>query len=215
MSRDSAVVDDYNPVVQVRVVVIAKDSLARAGLVSRLAGAPGLVTVIADGPPEELEALAAGRAVDAVALDAGADGSGLRELESAPPALVLVGGEARASEALAAGARGILPRDAGAAELAAALVAVGAGLFVIDPDLAATLIRPRASAAPPGESLTPRELEVLQLLSLGLANKAIAARLGVSDHTAKFPVNSILAKLGASSRSEAIVRAARAGLVSI
>ncbi|HZY06001.1 MAG TPA: response regulator transcription factor, partial [Anaeromyxobacteraceae bacterium] len=63
------------------------------------------------------------------------------------------------------------------------------------------------------EPLTPRELEVLGLLAEGLPNKAIAARLGISEHTAKFHVNAILGKVGAESRSEAIVRAARLGLV--
>jgi DNA-binding CsgD family transcriptional regulator len=63
------------------------------------------------------------------------------------------------------------------------------------------------------ESLTPRELEVLQLLAQGLPNKQIAQRLGISDHTAKFHVNAILGKLGVQSRSEAIVQAVRMGLV--
>ena len=63
------------------------------------------------------------------------------------------------------------------------------------------------------ELLTARELQVLALLAEGLANKAIAARLGISDHTVKFHVNAILGKLGAESRTEAVTRAARAGLL--
>ena len=70
-------------------------------------------------------------------------------------------------------------------------------------------------AAADGEGLTAREREVLALLAEGLANKAIAARLGISEHTAKFHVNAILAKLGAESRSAAIVKAARLGLVAL
>jgi DNA-binding CsgD family transcriptional regulator len=65
------------------------------------------------------------------------------------------------------------------------------------------------------EALTPRELDVLQLLSQGLANKLIARRLGISEHTVKFHVNAILGKLGAQSRSEAIVQALRLGLVAL
>ena len=64
-----------------------------------------------------------------------------------------------------------------------------------------------------GSVLTPRESEVLQLLAEGLPNKAIAERLGISDHTAKFHVNAILGKLGASTRTEALAQAARLGLV--
>jgi DNA-binding NarL/FixJ family response regulator len=63
------------------------------------------------------------------------------------------------------------------------------------------------------EELTPRELEVLQQLAEGLANKAIAQRLGISEHTVKFHVNAIMGKLGVQSRTAAVVRATRLGLV--
>jgi len=85
---------------------------------------------------------------------------------------------------------------------------------VLDPDLAEAWLRPPGPAAA-GEGLTAREREVLALLAEGLGNKAIAARLGVSEHTAKFHVNAILGKLGVESRAEAIVHAARAGLVTL
>jgi DNA-binding NarL/FixJ family response regulator len=88
---------------------------------------------------------------------------------------------------------------------------VASGLAVLDAAAAGELLRPAPAA--PSEGLTPRELEVLALLAEGLSNKAIAGRLGISDHTAKFHVNAILGKLGAENRSEAIVRAARLGLV--
>jgi len=68
-------------------------------------------------------------------------------------------------------------------------------------------------STPPGESLTSRELEVLQYLAEGLPNKAIALKLGISEHTIKFHVNAILGKLGAQSRTEAVVRASRLGLI--
>ena len=63
--------------------------------------------------------------------------------------------------------------------------------------------------------LTPRELEVLALVADGLPNKAIAGRLGISDHTVKFHVNAILSKLGAQSRTEAVTRAMRMGLITL
>jgi DNA-binding NarL/FixJ family response regulator len=97
--------------------------------------------------------------------------------------------------------------------VAAALAAVARGLTVLDPAVAADWIRPPEDA--PGGGLTAREAEVLGLLAEGLSNKGIAARLGISEHTAKFHVNAILAKLGAESRSAAIVKAARLGLVAL
>ena len=78
---------------------------------------------------------------------------------------------------------------------------------------AETLLRPRAGPDALAEALTPRELEVLQLLAEGLSNKLIAARLGISEHTAKFHVNAILGKLGAQTRAEAVAQAARLGLL--
>jgi two-component system, NarL family, nitrate/nitrite response regulator NarL len=83
---------------------------------------------------------------------------------------------------------------------------------VLDGGLQDTLVR-AAPPVPTGERLTPREREVLGLLAEGRSNKAIATRLGISDHTAKFHVNAILGKLGAETRSEAIVLAARRGMV--
>jgi DNA-binding NarL/FixJ family response regulator len=130
------------------------------------------------------------------------------------PLLVLIHDEDDAVAALAAGARAVLFRDAPAERIASAVRSLHAGLIVLDEGLAAQALRPpplpRAVLVEP---LTSRESEVLQLLAQGLANKAIAARLGISEHTAKFHVNAILGKLGAQSRTEAIVQAARLGLV--
>jgi len=88
------------------------------------------------------------------------------------------------------------------------------GRSFVEETLAHTVMRPRPPRpAALVEPLTPRESEVLQLLAQGLPNKAIAERLRISDHTAKFHVNAILGKLGAQTRTEAIVHAARLGLV--
>jgi DNA-binding NarL/FixJ family response regulator len=135
---------------------------------------------------------------------------------SLPPVVALLPVPDHAGEALSAGARAVMPRDTDAPRLAQALRAAAAGLFVLHEDFAPLLIplRPiREEAAP--ESFTPRELEVLQLLAAGLSNRDIAARLAISEHTAKFHVNSILSKLGAHGRTEAVVRAARLGLIAI
>jgi DNA-binding NarL/FixJ family response regulator len=98
--------------------------------------------------------------------------------------------------------------------------AVASGLVVADPALAGRLMAADsagtiASAAPAGEDLTPRERQVLELIALGLPNKTIARRLGISEHTAKFHVAAVMAKLGAASRTEAVRLAARRGLVAL
>src|SRR5206468_9592090 len=98
--------------------------------------------------------------------------------------------------------------------LHAALAAVRSGLTVMDTSLAAALV-PAPPVAPTkgrGE-LTERERQVVQLLSEGLSNKLVADRLGISDHTAKFHVNGVMMKLGASTRTEAVVEAMRRGLI--
>lgn len=93
-------------------------------------------------------------------------------------------------------------------------MAAAAGLVVSDPSLGPGLRPERGrEEAPLVEDLTPREREALQLLAEGLSNKEIARRLGTSEHTAKFHVNAILGKLNAHSRTEAVTRAARLGLI--
>jgi DNA-binding NarL/FixJ family response regulator len=127
--------------------------------------------------------------------------------------VALAADEGGAADALRAGARAVVARGAPADAVAAALTAAARGLSVLDPAVAAGFIRPPEDA--PAEGLTAREREVLGLLAEGLSNKGVAARLGISEHTAKFHVNAILSKLGAESRAAAIVRAARLGLVAL
>lgn len=154
---------------------------------------------------------------DVVILDAREDGLGLLQLKSyaAPvPVLALVA-SGRALEALAAGASGVLARDAAPEAIAAAVHAVREGLAVFDRSFVAALV-PEASSAPEQkDQLTPREHEVLAHLADGLSNKEIAVQLEISEHTAKFHVNSILQKMGAQKRVEAVVRAARLGIIEL
>ncbi len=117
-----------------------------------------------------------------------------------------------------AGLRGwaVLGRDADAEQLDLAVRSADAGLALMDLPLAATsLALPSlvSGTAPATEPLTPRELQVLQLVAQGLPNKGIARRLGISENTAKFHVASLCGKLGASSRTEAVTLAARRGLI--
>jgi DNA-binding NarL/FixJ family response regulator len=121
---------------------------------------------------------------------------------------------AQVNSALRAGVRGAIPRDATPQEIESAVHAVYAGLIVITPTLlAAALPDEHFSAEELAEPLSGRELEVLDLLAEGLSNKLIAHRLNISEHTVKTHVGSIFAKLGASSRTEAVSRAIRRGLV--
>jgi DNA-binding NarL/FixJ family response regulator len=158
----------------------------------------------------------------------GLDGTdlGWPEGEGERPALVVLGpvtGDERLAVELTGRGWAYLPRDAGGEQLVAAIRAAGSGLVTLDPVLAAHLLgRPEtgaAGAAPApdgGEGeLTLREREVLGLVAEGLANKAIARRLGISEHTVKFHVAAILSKLGAGSRTEAVRLGAQRGLVAL
>lgn len=119
---------------------------------------------------------------------------------------------------LRAGVRGFVTSELSAEDLAAVLHAVGQGLLVLDPILAPALnivSVTMGSDTTNLEQLTDREREVLQLVALGLPNKTIANRLRISDHTVKFHVGSIIAKLGASSRTDAVARAYRHGLLAL
>lgn len=204
------------PMDRLAVLVVGPDPLARAGLAAMLAARDEL-RVAGEAAPEE-GARASASSGAAVALwDLGVGGAQVQAegLASSPiPAVALASTAADGADALRAGARSVLLRGAAPDAVAAALLAAARGLAVLDPELADAWLRPPGPAAA-GEGLTHREREVLALLAEGLGNKAIAARLGVSDHTAKFHVNAILAKLGAGSRAEAIVQAARMGLVAL
>jgi len=127
------------------------------------------------------------------------------------PAYVLLADTAWTAEAVRLGVRAILPRDASAAEIMAAVESAAAGLAVIRPDDLAPLLPAAVSAEP--SNLTPRELEVLRMLAEGAANKAIAFALDISEHTVKFHVASILSKLNAGTRTEAVAIGLRRGLV--
>jgi DNA-binding NarL/FixJ family response regulator len=196
-----------------RLLVVGEDALARAGL-RALAESAGL-RVAADVAPSEVGDLDDDTA-DAGAWDVGASGGGdgLRALAARLPVVAILWSDEQAGEALAAGARAVLLREQLDDRLLAAVNAALAGLVTLDEGLAESVLRPRPTAAPAlAEPLTPREIEVVQLLAEGLTNRRIGERLGISEHTAKFHVNAILGKLGASSRGEAVAQAARLGLV--
>ena len=199
----------------VRILVVADDPLARAGLAALLAGRSDVAVageVRADDAPRAAAELSAGAAV----WDLGPAGAPAAPVAALPatPVVAVAADDAQAAEAIRAGARAVLFRGAPGDALAAAAVAAAHGLAALDASLARDWLLP-PEPAEGAEGLTAREREVLGLLAEGLGNRAIAARLGISEHTAKFHVNAILAKLGAESRSAAIVKAARLGLVAL
>jgi DNA-binding NarL/FixJ family response regulator len=114
----------------------------------------------------------------------------------------------------ALGLRAILPRHATPGELTAAVRAVHAGLLAVHPQALTPAAAVRAATAP-ALPLTAREREILELIAEGANNRVVAARLTISRHTVKFHVASILAKLGARSRTEAVTLALRTGLLAV
>ena len=146
-------------------------------------------------------------------------------LADLPPAvgLVLLGpiaGDARLPNLFGERPWAYLLRETGAAELARGIEAVAQGLVVIQPPLArrllaTQLVQTLAEVSGDLEPLTNREQEVLQQVAQGLPNKTIALRLGISEHTVKFHITSILSKLGAASRTEAVRLGARRGLIAL
>jgi DNA-binding NarL/FixJ family response regulator len=203
-----------------RVLIISDDPLARAGLATLLANQPALSIVAQIASDAEISQALDVYAPDAIAWDCGSDAESasdkIAESDAAASVLALVLADDEARVVWSANVHGILRRDASAEKIAAGLQSVAQGLTVLDPTFHSILAPARSTdSAAPIESLTPRELQVLQLLARGLANKAIAQELAISDHTVKFHVNSILAKLGAQSRTDAVVRATRLGLITL
>ncbi|MDP9361548.1 MAG: response regulator transcription factor [Acidobacteriota bacterium] len=192
-----------------RVVVVSCAPLVRAGLRTILGAFDDLDVTEAD--PSRLRVLSA----DVMLCDGSAPDVDERLTAADVPALVLVRDAAGAAEALASGARGVLARTAAPRRMHAALHAVAEAEIVIDDIFADTLLRHPRTEVEMIEPLTAREREVLRLLASGQTNKEIAQRLGVTDHTIKFHVNGILGKLGAATRTEAVVEAARRGIIAV
>ncbi len=190
-------------------LLVAKDALVRAGLRGLLARGGWVVA-------GEVDNLSASRSAwlelpfDAILWDAGG-APVLREVPKGPPLLALVDDDVTARRLLEAGVSGAVLRASPPETVSAALWAVAHGLHVQEAPLES--VRPPSRAPVPPGDFTKREREVLGLLSEGLSNRAIAERLSISRHTVKFHVNALLQKLGVEGRTEAVVRAARLGLV--
>ncbi len=202
-----------------RVMVVSSDPLARAGLVNLLEGLDELEVPDQHPGDHSLTAAYESGLPEAVVWDLGSelDSTDWRDqltdlTDAGAPVVALVANSTQAAEAGTCGARGLLNREGSPERIATAIHAVAGGLMVSDPEFA-----PHAglggSVEPLVEELTDREREVLALMAEGLPNKTIAQRLEITEHTVKFHVNAVLRKLGAQSRTEAVVRATRLGLI--
>jgi DNA-binding NarL/FixJ family response regulator len=200
--------------VPIRLYIVADDPLARAGLALLLADSPDC-EVIAQSHSLELDEVLDDADPDAVIWDVGwqtavslPDWS-----DTAVPVIALLSDETDVTAVWAAGASVLLNRQVDGDKLAAVVQTAVHGLTILDPALAQTLLLAPSATPPLADDLTPREQDVLQLLAEGMTNRAIAQRLDISDHTVKFHVNAIMSKLGAQSRTEAVVQATRLGLI--
>jgi DNA-binding NarL/FixJ family response regulator len=195
-----------------RVCVLAPTPTLRAGLSALLAQADPALELLedAEGGRDDADVLVIAEPEDVAAL-IGEGGQGV---------VVLSDDEAIAETLRSLPLRGwaVLPTYATAPELRAAVLAAAHGMVALPSAIAALLIAAPSTSRPieaPRNPLTPRELEVLELVSQGLPSKLIAHALGVSESTVKYHLSSIYAKLGVASRTEAVSRAARLGLITL
>jgi DNA-binding NarL/FixJ family response regulator len=194
----------------IRTVVSASSALARAGLAAVVRGDSRLA-LVGELSPHELQRNVAVFDPDVVLEQRDGPGDPTRV-----PSVALVDDprEAWSADAFGGderGPRAVLSRDASPEEIVAAIVAVAAGLVAVQP----RALGGRSAQAARGEAdrLTVREIDVLGELARGVPNKTIAARLNISEHTVKFHIASIFAKLAVSSRTEAVTQGVRLGLI--
>jgi NarL family two-component system response regulator YdfI len=198
----------------IRLLIAAPSAVVRAGLEALAASNPAIDLAGSFPDLSAVEALRPDVILAALPLE-----------ELAPPAnglappIVLLPGESPppwTRDVLRLGVRALLSSNASATEVLAAVEAAASGLAVVDPAMLDSLL-PAAATPVSAEHLvlTPRELEVLRMMAEGAANKTIAWKLNISEHTAKFHVASILGKLNAASRAEAVAIGIRKGLILI
>ena len=208
------------------VLIVASSSISQSGLENLLRASTSLqvVRVVSDFGQlsESVEELQPDVVIaEITGQDRALPEEILKLSEEAPVAIVLLVDDANAERDLDAfhnGVKAVLPRNMSPGGIVAAIEAVGAGLAVLLPEGLDNLLREsaashRAVSPPLVEALTPREIEVLGMMVEGWGNKKISTRLGISEHTVKFHVASIMGKLNASSRTEAVTSGIRHGLI--
>jgi two-component system, NarL family, response regulator YdfI len=214
--------------ISLRVFVVAGSSARRAHLAAVTSRAVPGVNVLSDSQLSPARFASSKADVLVADLDTPASAIAmLNFLEEAPAsggaiALIDDPDPAWVRSALRASAHAIISRDATAEDMQIALQAAEAGFILLHPTSVQGLLQNNTIAEVNDisedlsrEDLTARESEVLRLVGLGLGNKEIAARLAISEHTAKFHISSILGKLHAGSRTEAVSLGIRKGLIPI
>ena len=210
----------------IRIVVADDHPVVRDGLVAMLRADPAFEIVGEAANGAEAVRLVEATAPHVLLLDLempGLDGVAvlrrLRESGSRTRAIVFTvfDTDERIIAAVEAGAVGYLLKGAPRADVFSAVRIVAAGGSLLAPLATSAVLRRVRGEAPPvtGPSLTPRERTVLEHLAHGLGNKQIAAQLGISERTVKFHVSAVFAKLGAANRTDAVTRAAQAGLIAL
>lgn len=202
-----------------RVLIASASAVRRAGLETLVKSALSLKLLASLSNPQAIFQRGTESQPDVALVDLERDSSLVLTTTLSFPAVILIDDPEPSwtADALRFGVKAILNREAGSEEILTAVYAAHSGLVVLSNEISQKL----AERVPPklsgngslAEELTAREIEVLGMLAEGLGNRQIADRLGVSDHTIKFHISSILDKLGASTRTEAVTIGLRMGLI--
>ncbi len=206
----------------IRVAVAATSAVRRAGFESIVRGDADLHLAGSFGALASLASFARGTELDVIVIDSDSIGDLLHvpALDTEIVLLTEISDARSISRLLRSGVRAILSSESDEDDLLSAIYAVHDGLVLLSAPTAESLAavygdQPFDVGDELSEEITSRETEVLRMLAEGLVNKDIAVRLGISEHTVKFHISSILDKLGASTRTQAVTLGIRRGLISI